>query len=55
MTANIESKAFVFDRPRKSAHLARILLDDQHRMPAPREFVTAREPRRPCTNYYNAL
>jgi hypothetical protein len=55
MTSNIESEAFVFDRPRQSAHLPRILFDDYHRVPIPRELVAAREPGRPRTNNYNAL
>ena len=55
MTSNIESEAFVFDRPRQSAHLPRILLDEYHGVAIPRELVAAREPGRPRTNNYNAL
>jgi len=33
MTSNIESEAFVFDRPRQSAHMPRILLDEYHGWP----------------------
>jgi hypothetical protein len=55
MTSNIESEAFVFDRPRQSAHMPRILLDEYHRVAVARELVAAREPGRPRTNNYNAL
>src|SRR5258708_29017218 len=55
MATDIEPKPFVFDRPRKPAHIPRILLDEKNMMPVPGELIAGRQARRPRTDDYNAL
>ena len=53
MASDIESKAFVFDRPRESADVSRILLEHDDRVSISGQFIAAAEARRTCTHNYD--
>ncbi len=53
MASDIESKAFVFDRPRQPADVSRILLQHDDRIAVPGQFIAAAEARRTCTHNYD--